>query len=103
MTFEEHNKIIKDIAQNLSDQAKVTELLTSLSNDYNETLTTISSLEPLKDDNEKLRNANMQLFLQVGDTSKLASKEEVPQDTGKKEEDKKPSYEELFNEKGELI
>lgn len=49
------------------------------------------------EDNEKLREANMKLFLKVGDPGKPA--EEKPK------EDKEPpklNYGDLFNEKGEL-
>lgn len=45
-------------------------------------------------DNEKLREANMKLFLQVGD-------HKDPQNPAKKEEPNL-SYKDLFNEKGEL-
>lgn len=105
MTNEEHTRIIQEIAQNLTDQSKVTELLTSLSNDYVSTLGTIKDLEPLKEDNEKLRNANMQLFLQVGSVPKEKQTPEEPTI-----EDKPPIVEktvdpiaELFNDKGELM
>ena len=75
-------------------------LLTALSEeatrvfDTNDTLT--ADNEKYKKENEDVRQANMQLFLQVSGKSKPEEKQK--QDS----EEKKLSYENLFDEKGEI-
>ena len=73
-------------------------LLAALITDGNETFTHFATVETERDtarsDNEQLREANMKLFLQVGD-----HKEKAPED---KEQTPDLKYEDLFNEKGEL-
>lgn len=61
--------------------------------DNNESLT--ASNTKLTEDKKKLQDYNMELYLQVG-----GKKEETPPAEPKKEELK---YDNLFNEKGELI
>ena len=81
------------------DEATRRDLLAALITDGNETFTHFATVETerntARDDNEKLREANMKLFLRVGD-----HKEEDPA----KDKDTAPDlkYEDLFNEKGEL-
>ena len=58
----------------------------------NETLT--SENNTYRADNETLRKANMDLFLQIGKKN--------PEDTNGQPEPKKLSFNDLFNEKGEL-
>lgn len=98
MKPEEFNAKTKEILSNLTDQAKVSTILSELIEDYNtitaETETARTTAEKLTADNEKLRQANMNLFLKVGETKK---EEEIKQD-----EDNKPTFEDLFDENGNL-
>lgn len=106
MTNEEHLQIIQDIAQNLTDQAKVTELLNSLSTDYVETLASSTTLltdnEKFKTDNESLRSANMKLFLQIGEKPATPVNTVTPAEVTQTEPEL-ATFDKLFNEKGELI
>jgi phage gp46-like protein len=88
-----------EILSNLSDQAKVSTILAELTEDYDkeavEKATVKSTAEKLTVDNEKLRQANMSLFLKVG--------EQKPTDTTKPpNEDKTAKYEDLFDKDGNL-
>ena len=66
--------------------------------DQNEELT--SSNSSITADNEKLRKANMELFLQIGSEK---NPEDLAKDsTGLKPEKEKRKFENLFNEKGEI-
>jgi len=107
MLAEEHTKLIQDIAQNLTDPVKVTAFLATLSKDYTETLGKIETLPKTIADNEILRKANMDLFLQVGSQAKTTDKpiEKVEEiiDPTKNKPDDKLKYEALFNDKGGLI
>ena len=98
MKPEEFNAKTQEILSNLTDQAKVSTVLSELIEDYNtvtaETETAKTTAEKLTADNEKLRQANMNLFLKVGETKK---EEETEQD-----EDNKPTFEDLFDENGNL-
>ena len=97
MKPEEFKQKTAEILANLTDQAKVSELLTELTEDYDsETIvksTAIATAEKLNADNEKLRQANMNLFLKVGEQ---APKEE------KQKQDTTPKYDDLFTESGDL-
>ena len=78
MTREEHTDLIREIRNNLSDEGRVTDLLTQLSDDYG-TITTsyeelINNFEAQKEQMESLRETNMRLFLKVGEKPKA----EVP-------------------------
>lgn len=90
----------EEIAANLTDQAKVTAILAELKEDYAkeaaEKTTALSTAEKLTTDNETLRDANMKLFLKVG--------EKHADEPGKKKEneDDTPKFENLFDEKGNL-
>jgi len=104
MNVEDHTKIIQEIAQNLTDSAKVTELLTSLSNDYAEVIPVVAKNVELESNMEQLRQANMKLFLQVG----AVPKDTPPTPIGQPEPpiittEEPKQFESLFNEKGELI
>lgn len=109
MKVEEHTQIVQEIAQNLNDQAKVTELLNTLSNDYIKVNEEISKMPQLAADNEKLRSVNMKLFLQNGSTGTTTASEDIQKKEaagtdgveGAGQENKK-KFEDLFNEKGEL-
>lgn len=81
------------------DDVRRRELLAELQNESTSLFDRNSELEAsnrqFSDDNEKLRSANMKLFLQVGDHK---TPEYEP-----KEEQKKREFKDLFNEKGMLI
>ncbi len=87
-----------EILSNLTDQAKVSTILAELTADYDnvavETNTAKTTAEKLTEDNEKLRQANMQLFLKVGEPKKET---EI-----KQTEETKLSYKNLFDENGNL-
>src|SRR5574343_1077684 len=71
---EEFNAKTQEILNNLTDQAKVSTVMSELIEDYNnvtaETETAKTTAQKLTADNEKLRQANMSLFLKVGETKK---------------------------------
>lgn len=99
----EEIKSIDTIEDEVARRTKLAELTNEVSTIYD----TYSGLEEeshkLKEDNEKLRKANMDLFLQVGTQTKSVE-ETVKERTGI-EEEKEPErkkFEDLFNEKGEL-
>jgi hypothetical protein len=98
MKPEEFKALTTEIMQNLTDQAKVSTILATLTEDYDaETViktTSLSTTEKLTADNEKLRQANMNLFLKVGETKVT----EQPQ----KKEDLTPKFEDLFDANGNL-
>ena len=101
MTKEEHTQAIQDIRKLVNDDdGKITELLTNLSDDYGKILAENSDYklknEKLTNDNDKLRDTNMRLFLKVGTTEK---EEEEPEE----KEEEKLTFENLFDEKGDLI
>lgn len=106
MTREEHkaavNRLLGMVAS--EHQATASELLTNLSDDYEQTLTAHeqaqNSVRTLTENNESLRAVNTKLFLRVGDTEKALHKEDKTPD---KPKDEIPSFDTLFNEKGELI
>ena len=97
MKPEEFNLKVQEVLQNLTDQAKVSTILSELTDDYNnvsvETTTAKATSLKLTEDNEKLRNANMTLFLKVG---------EVKPEERKEEENNIPKFEDLFDAKGNL-
>lgn len=83
------------------DESERRELLASLRDDatadYDRLATLTTNNESLTSDNEKLRDANMKLFLRLGN-----QKEEGNNDNNNNNDDKSLSYENLFDEKGEL-
>lgn len=109
MTREEHKQIMTDLLKTIAPehQATATGLMTQLTEDYEKTLTefetTSKANETLTANNEKLREVNADLFLKVGVSKKDAHIEkpkEKPTDEG---ETKLPTFDSLFNEKGELL
>ena len=98
MKPEEFKAKTAEILANLDDQAKVSTLLAELTEDYDaETAvktTAMTTAEKLTADNEKLRAANMSLFLKGG--------EQNPAEDEKKLEDTTPTYEDLFDADGNL-
>ena len=83
------------------DDVQRRELLTQLSEeaskDYDAMATLTETNKTLTNDNEALRSANMKLFLRVGET-----KEGNNSDNSTNNEGSNLTYENLFNEKGEL-
>lgn len=80
----------------------LSELTDEVSRVYDENISLNESNKNYIDDNEKLRSANMQLFLRIGDNK---TPEEVTKDlTGVKEEPtpEPRKFESLFDDKGGL-
>ena len=81
------------------DETARREMLASLNEDgiaiYDDYDTAETARAAAVADNEKLREANMKLFLRVGDHKE-------PETPNKHPEPPKMKYEDLFNEKGEL-
>ena len=107
MTRDEHKAAIQRLHGMIASEhvAAASELLTSLSDDYGATLTTseqaAANVTRLTEENDKLLKANGRLFMQVGQTKQEAHKDDKPvNDEGK--EETKLSFEDLFDEKGEL-
>lgn len=106
MTREEHRAAIQSLLGMVApeNQAGASEILTTLSEDYETTLTTseraATDIERLTANNEKLREVNASLFLRVGQTTSTPNNPPP-----KVEEPEMPqlSFEALFNEKGELL
>ena len=89
-----------------SKQGEATDLLTKLSEDYEEVLTNGETLtqtnKDLTERNEKLREVNSKLFLKVGE---IPNKENNNNNNNNEDNgNTEPlQYEALFNQKGELI
>lgn len=70
MKIEDYNAIMTDIAQSLSDQPKVTTLLSKLRDDYNEMTASLDNktkeADKHKKDYEDALKYNMQMFLERG-------------------------------------
>lgn len=84
-----------------TDDGKIADLLSELSDGYGELSASFDDIslknEKLTHDNESLRDTNMRLFLRVGQSYPGGGNDE------QLETDKpKRSFEDLFNEKGEL-
>lgn len=105
MTREEHKKAVEKLLGMVSaeHQADASELLTTLSEDYETTLATSETVASenanLKTNVEKLRKVNTDLFLKVGTPTPKGKEDEGKTDT----EIPDLPFEKLFNEKGELI
>lgn len=108
MTRDEHKNIVNQLLGMATpeQQAAASELLTQLTDDYEQTLTNCETLTTnnatLTDNNEKLRKVNADLFLKVGTTNKETHKETDP-GQGDGGNENQLTFEALFNEKGELI
>jgi hypothetical protein len=106
LTHEEFVKKTQEIAQNLSDQAKVTTLLTELVTEHQ---TENASLEDFtkkvtqyEADNETLRQANMKLFLQVGAPPTVNNEPKTENQTSPENQPLEDPFQKLFNEQGGL-
>ena len=80
----------------------LSELEQEISLSFEESETFKTTAEQLKEDNEKLREANMKLFLRVGESK--SPEEQLKDGTGidSEPEPEPRKYEELFDEKGGL-
>lgn len=107
MNLEDFLKKTQGITSNLSDQGFVTKELTEIYDEYKKVYEEKEQFsitnKTLTEDNKKLKDYNLELFMQVGkqdekidnDNKKLPGNEKEP-------EDNKLSYDDLFNEKGEF-
>ena len=90
---------------NADHQARASEILASLSDDYESVLSESEGRETrvneLTANNETLRAVNAKLFLKVGEVQNTPPKDPTPPS----EDPDKPklTFESLFNDKGELI
>lgn len=97
MNRNEHSNILAAILAAASDPATVSDKVTQLSDDYMgllaESEINRETITGLKKQNEELIKQNMKLFLKVG----------VSQETPIQElEEKRPTFESLFDENGNL-
>lgn len=107
MTKEEFTQKIQEITDNLSDQGKVTSVLTELYSEYEKVFDENENTKTLNDTlttkNQELKEYNLELFMKVGkqeDTTKTnTSLNENGEGDGKEPTLK---FEDLFNEKGEF-
>lgn len=105
MTREEHKNIVNQLLGMATpeNQATASELLTRLTDDYEETLTAhetaSASVATLTANNETLRKVNADLFLRVG----VGKPQDPAQEPHKEEPETELTFEKLFNEKGELM
>lgn len=108
MTRDEHKNIVNQLLGMVGadNQASASDLLTQLTDDYNTTLDSLdtanTNVTQLTENNERLRDVNAKLFLKVGEVPKGNPNKttEKGNDGG---DDKKLTFEALFNEKGDLI
>lgn len=107
MTKDEHKKIVTRLMGMVAPehQADASELFTTLSDDYDVTIAegtkATTRISELSENNEKLRKVNTDLLLKVGVTKKETKENKTDDDdNGMKN---MPTFESLFNEKGELI
>lgn len=91
------------------NQARASELLTELSDDYEEVLTAsennANQVATLTANNETLRDVNAKLFLKVGATDKTTVHTDKGDNGNENKGDGSDSitFDKLFNEKGELM
>ena len=99
--FLEMVKQIGTLEDEVERRTKLTELTDSVSNIFDSNVELMEKNKQFEEDNEKLRNANMQLFLKVG--ANKTEKEVQEDQVGKVEEEKEPrKFEDLFDDKGNL-
>lgn len=100
MTREEFNDIATEILNILDDTGAVSTKLDDLRTGFNEEITAKETVEKERDElesqNASLQKANMDLFLRIGTPVKKEEEKE-------KEVIIEKSYDDLFNDNGELI
>lgn len=88
MDMEQWNNLTQDIIKKASDQAELTTLMSQATSEFGELFaahaTAVKSEEDLKAQNDKLREANMNLFLQLSEQTK----QRTDPDSGRKEQEK---------------
>ena len=109
MTRDEHKNIVNQLLAMATpeQQAAASDLLTQLTDDYEQTLTNNEQLtannQTLTTNNETLRQVNAKLFLKVGETDKNISHKNDNPGQGNDGDENALTFEALFNEKGDLI
>lgn len=99
--FLEMVKQIGTIEDEVERRTKLTELTDNVSSIFDSNVELMEKNKQFEEDNEKLRNANMQLFLRVG--ANKTEKEVQEDQVGKVEEEKEPrKFDDLFDDKGNL-
>lgn len=99
--FLEMVKQIGTIEDEVERRTKLTELSDSVSGIFDSNVELNEKVKNYEEDNEKLRSANMQLFLRVG--ANKTEKEIQENQVGKTDEEKEPrKFEDLFDDKGNL-
>ena len=104
MERSEHKKLLQDLLKTVApeSQANATEIMTKLSEDYEEVISKSESFEAknieLLERNEKLREVNSDLFLKGGKKIETPTEKDIEE-----EQVDIPKFEDLFNEKGELM
>lgn len=100
MTKEEFNSRLTAIGT-CADEVERRELLATLGEDvgkdYDDHAAAVADRDRLTSDNERLRDANMKMFVRLGDPEKPA-----PTNTNHDNKKDKPRFEDLFNDKGGL-
>lgn len=103
MTREEFSEKSATILSDIEDRGAVSTTLDDLRANYYEVVQHAEDVEAerdrLKEENDKLQAANMELFLRVG---KTGTAEPEPEEETEPEEPAL-SYDDLFDDKGELI
>lgn len=104
MDKEQLLNLIKDIGtieDDIERRTKLSNLTDEVTDLYDMKVTLENEKTKFEEDNEKLRQANMELFLKVGSTK---TPEEIQKDTtGVDTEEKKTrKFEDLFDDKGNL-
>ena len=104
MTREEFSNLCGDILNNLDNRGEVSTMLDSLRTAYYEIVEHGETVEAERDDlrvrNDNLQQANMDLFLKVG---KVATGEPDDDPEPEPQEEEKMSFDDLYDERGELI
>lgn len=107
MTRDEHRRLVQEMIGlvNADHQARASEILTSLSDDYDTVLTEseghANRVTELTANNETLRSVNAKLFLKVGEVPNAPPKEQTP--PSESSDIPNITFESLFNDKGDLI
>ena len=108
MKKEKMKEIVDSMLSNLQDIAKVTELLNTLQEENNNLENALQTIEEEKQkilvDNEQLRQVNMKFFLKLsGGPDENKGTQTTQNSESEPDEEKMLSFDDLFNEKGELI
>ena len=107
MTRDEHRKLVNEMLGMVGadHQARASELLTTLSDDYETVLSEsegyANRVNELTEKNETLRDVNTKLFLKTGEKPKDPPKDPTP--PSDEPDTPKITFESLFNDKGELM